>query len=126
MLSRRLFLAVPALALSGCVRSDVGSVRSGVAPDHGSDPRYAAMPDERFPIDAVDTSRMDPELLRQLVPFRTQETVGTIVVDPQARFLYLVQERGLALRYGVGVGRDGLEWSGRALLFLEARRVTAS
>lgn len=51
---------------------------------------------------------------RQLVPFVSQETIGTIVVNPDARFLYVTRENGMALRYGIGVGRDGFLWSGRA------------
>lgn len=51
---------------------------------------------------------------RQLVPFVSNETIGTIVVDPGARFLYLTRENGTALRYGIGVGRAGFLWSGRA------------
>lgn len=51
---------------------------------------------------------------RQVVSDPTGERPGTIVVDPRARFLYLVMERGKALRYGVGVGRQGFEWAGDA------------
>ncbi|QPC41752.1 L,D-transpeptidase [Kaustia mangrovi] len=77
---------------------------------------YAAIPDERFPIPAVDISAVDPEYLRQIVPFAGPEQPGTIVVDPQTRFLYLVMEDGQAMRYGVGVGRAGFEWSGRGVI----------
>ena len=44
----------------------------------------------------------------------THEQPGTIVIDPQHRFLYLVQGNGWALRFGVGVGRQGFGWSGAA------------
>ena len=44
----------------------------------------------------------------------TGERPGTIVVDTADRFLYLVRDDGKALRYGVGIGRDGFAWSGRA------------
>ncbi|WP_210175474.1 L,D-transpeptidase, partial [Aurantimonas coralicida] len=43
-------------------------------------------------------------------------TPGTIVVDPKARFLYLVEEDGFARRYGIGVGRAGLSFSGQAVV----------
>ncbi|MCC7347207.1 MAG: L,D-transpeptidase [Variibacter sp.] len=49
---------------------------------------------------------------RQPVAFRTIEAPGTIVVDTSDRFLYLVQPGGRALRYGIGVGRDGFTWAG--------------
>ncbi len=49
---------------------------------------------------------------RQLVFFRTSEAPGTVVIDTSQRFLYLVQPSNRALRYGIGVGRDGFQWSG--------------
>lgn len=50
--------------------------------------------------------------LRQVVPYATTESAGTIVVDSRAHHLYFVLGNGLALRYGIGVARDGFEWSG--------------
>ena len=50
--------------------------------------------------------------LRQVVTYQTGERSGTIVVDTQAHFLYLVLGDGRALRYGIGVARDGFEWNG--------------
>ena len=44
--------------------------------------------------------------------FRTTEPPGTIIVQTSERFLYLVQGNNRALRYGIGVGRDGFQWSG--------------
>jgi lipoprotein-anchoring transpeptidase ErfK/SrfK len=49
---------------------------------------------------------------RQMVLFRTTEKPGTIIIHTSERFLYLVQGNGRALRYGIGVGRDGFQWSG--------------
>jgi lipoprotein-anchoring transpeptidase ErfK/SrfK len=49
---------------------------------------------------------------RQVVFYRTNEPAGTIIVDTVYRYLYLVQENGRALRYGIGVGREGFEWQG--------------
>lgn len=51
-------------------------------------------------------------LQRQVVFFRTNEPPGTIIVDTVYRHLYLVQENSRAIRYGIGVGRDGFEWQG--------------
>ncbi len=56
--------------------------------------------------------RLDPRFMRQVVPFKTTEKPGTIVVATGQRFLYLVLGKGKALRYGIGVARDGFEWSG--------------
>ena len=56
----------------------------------------------------------DPKYQRQTVEYTGPEPAGTIVVDPDQRFLYLILDDGQALRYGVGVGREGSRWSGRA------------
>lgn len=53
-----------------------------------------------------------PVYLRQVVPYRTSERAGTIVVNTGEKFLYLVLPGNRALRYGIGVARDGFEWSG--------------
>jgi len=50
---------------------------------------------------------------RQVVFFRTNEPPGSIVVHTNERYLYLVQENNRALRYGIGVGRDGFQWAGQ-------------
>jgi lipoprotein-anchoring transpeptidase ErfK/SrfK len=49
---------------------------------------------------------------KQEVFFRTTEASGTIIIDTKDRFLYLVQGDNRALRYGIGVGREGFQWSG--------------
>ena len=56
--------------------------------------------------------RLPAELRRQMVFFRTTEAPGTIVVHTQERFLYLVQGNNRAIRYGIGVGREGFQWTG--------------
>jgi lipoprotein-anchoring transpeptidase ErfK/SrfK len=55
---------------------------------------------------------IDPKYLKQVVPYRGPEKPGTVVIDTPNRFLYLVQDNGTALRYGIGVGRPGFTWSG--------------
>lgn len=62
------------------------------------------------------TFALDPKYQPQTVRFPGRYAVGTVVVDPRRRFLYLVQGRGRARRYGVGVGRAGLEFSGTAII----------
>jgi lipoprotein-anchoring transpeptidase ErfK/SrfK len=54
----------------------------------------------------------DPKFLRQIVPYSGGEAPGTIIVDTTNKFLYLVENGGKALRYGIGVGRPGFLWSG--------------
>jgi lipoprotein-anchoring transpeptidase ErfK/SrfK len=77
---------------------------------------YAARTGEPFPVSAVRLSDVDPTYLRKSVYYRTDEPPGTIVIDPQAHFLYFVEEGGRAIRYGVGVGRSGFEWAGVATI----------
>ncbi len=60
----------------------------------------------------VIRSRIDPQYLPQLVNYDTKEKPGTIVIDTNNRFLYLVMDGGKARRYGVGVGKPGFEWAG--------------
>jgi len=55
---------------------------------------------------------MDPAYRRQPVYYRTTEAPGTIIVQSNERYLYVVQPGGRALRYGIGVGRDGFRWQG--------------
>ena len=56
---------------------------------------------------------LEGPLERQLVFFRTNEPPGSIVVHTNERFLYLVMENNRAMRYGIGVGRDGFQWAGQ-------------
>ncbi|HYW62287.1 MAG TPA: L,D-transpeptidase [Bradyrhizobium sp.] len=51
-------------------------------------------------------------LRRQVVNYATREAPGTIVIDTPNTYLYLVMGHGQAMRYGIGVGRDGFTWSG--------------
>jgi lipoprotein-anchoring transpeptidase ErfK/SrfK len=62
---------------------------------------------------------ISPEFQRQIVAYRGTERPGTIVVDTTNKFLYLVQDGGRALRYGIGVGREGFEWSGRQTISMK-------
>jgi lipoprotein-anchoring transpeptidase ErfK/SrfK len=65
-------------------------------------PGYEPDPNEQVPA----------ALRRQVVFFRTSEPAGTIIVHTSERFMYLVQGNNRALRYGIGVGRDGFQWAG--------------
>ncbi len=58
--------------------------------------------------------KIKPVWRRQLVPYLSTEPQGTVVVDTANHFLYVIFENQTALRYGVGVGRDGFRWFGRA------------
>lgn len=80
---------------------------------------YAGIHGEAFDIPPVDVSLIRPDYRRQLTDYTTTERPGTIVVDTAHRFLYLVEEGGKAMRYGVGIGRDGFTWSGRGEIRLK-------
>jgi lipoprotein-anchoring transpeptidase ErfK/SrfK len=62
------------------------------------------------------TLQADPIWARKVVAYPSPEPPGTIIVDPGAHFLYLVQPGGQAIRYGVGVGAEGFGWSGMATI----------
>ncbi len=55
---------------------------------------------------------IDPQFEMQIVSYESGYSPGTIIIDTEARFLYLIEEQGTARRYGVGVGRPGFEWAG--------------
>jgi lipoprotein-anchoring transpeptidase ErfK/SrfK len=55
---------------------------------------------------------IDPLYMRQEVDYRTSEEPGTVVIDTDKKFLYLVEPNGKAMRYGIGVGRPGFTWAG--------------
>jgi len=62
-----------------------------------------------------DTGRdaeLPPELRRTSVFYRADYAPGTIIVNTNDRFLYLIMGNNVALRYGIGVGRDGFQWGG--------------
>jgi len=114
---RRLAALMLAALAAGCT-----TIAQRPAPAPTPVPRFSALDIERygevdgepFHVPAVSLEDLRPRNLRQLVDYPTKERPGTIVVEPGRRFLYLVQEGGKALRYGVGVGREGLAWSGSA------------
>ncbi len=75
---------------------------------------YSAITDDPFPIAAFNYKKMNPAYLRQEISYSGPYEPGTIVVDPRAHTLILVQANGRARRYGVGVGKQGFSWSGAA------------
>lgn len=77
---------------------------------------YKETKDGDFVLPAIAYQQLDPQFLRQIVDDPTGELPGTIVVDTKRRYLYLVRVNGKAIRYGVGVGREGFAWSGRGII----------
>jgi len=81
--------------------------------------RVGAQPGRSMPIDDQPgvvpdprEERLPPAYQRQAVFYRTNEPPGTIVVDTADRYLYLIQGNNRAMRYGIGVGREGFQWQG--------------
>ena len=62
--------------------------------------------------ESQDASEIAPLLRRRIVDFPTREAAGTIIVDTPNTYLFLVLGGGKAIRYGIGVGREGFTWSG--------------
>jgi len=76
------------------------------------DPRtIAALPPEVRP-ETGPRKELPPQFRRTLVDYYTKQPAGTIVIDTPNTYLYLVLGNGKALRYGIGVGREGFTWSG--------------
>lgn len=122
-MNRRAFLTAGLMAassaalLGGCTTmSDTAAVAppANIMPTAYLPPIYAAMPEERYPVPAIEPGIVDPMFFRRVVDNPTEEEAGTIVIDLANKFLYLVLENGKARRYGIGVGRAGLRWSGTA------------
>lgn len=125
-MNRRTFLSAAAVGaasatLSACVNAprEVARVPASAAPSPVLSYReemYRPMVDGGFEIPGIPIDKMDPRYLRQEVPDPTGERAGTIVVDTANHFLYLTRGGGRAMRYGVGLGRAGFEWSGQGVI----------
>jgi lipoprotein-anchoring transpeptidase ErfK/SrfK len=76
---------------------------------------------ERFPISRADIQKVPPKYRKKTVRFLSEYPVGTIVVDTRKKYLYLVQNANKAIRYGIGVGRQGFSWSGAAVIKRKAK-----
>ena len=103
-ISRRGFVIGLPLVLTGCMSGNFGS-------DYQN---YAAVPHPRFPLPALSPEKIKPELRRREVEYDAGYRAGTVVVVTPARRLYYVLDEGRAMRYGIGVGRQGLTLRGNA------------
>jgi lipoprotein-anchoring transpeptidase ErfK/SrfK len=109
-LNRRSFVfgsaSLGALGLAGCMSTDGGRTEAAKL--------YGPLPNEKFPIPAVDISKLDPKYYRRMVSYDSKEAPGTIIVDPGHYYVYRIEGDGNATRYGANVGRAGFLWSGEA------------
>ena len=113
LLNRRSFLfgsaamGLAALGLAGCA-SDYISLAE-------AEKVYGPVPNEKFPIPAVDVSKVNPKYFRKTVRYDSNEAPGTIIIDPSKYSCLPHRRRGKRdLAYGANVGRDGFRWSGEA------------
>lgn len=118
LLTRRCLVSTIPMFLAGCATSrlpgETGSQPPRISDEHLA--MYAPVHDEPFPVPAPDLKNIDRRFYRQEVDYVSGEPVGTLVVDTAARFLYLQRENGRALRYGIGVGKAGLEFEGAGVI----------
>jgi len=89
-------------------------VRASEKPDYSL--AYAEVDDGEFRWPAINYSAVDPDYLRQEVDYATDEPPGSIIVETEKKFLYLVLKDGRAIRYGVSLGAQGRAWKGRAII----------
>ncbi len=85
------------------------------SPATGDETQQAYAPAQGYAPSYQDNNaqgQVDPKYDRQVVAYNGSEPPGTIIVDTPDKFLFLVQEHGTALRYGIGVGRPGFTWAG--------------
>lgn len=113
MRMKPLFIAA-SLALSAAL---AGCTSDGTFKMFSSD--YGSKVDAGYQLPAVPIYKVDKKFHRQIVRYDTAEKPGTIVVDTANKFLYFVLPEGKAVRYGIGVGRQGFEWHGTAHVALK-------
>ena len=83
----------------------------GAAPQGSPQSQIAALPPDYQP-ETGQAKELPPNLKKQLVDYSTREPAGTLIIDTANTYLYLSLGGGKALRYGIGVGRDGFTWNG--------------
>ena len=100
---------MPGLAAAGLVLSLMSA--SAFAAPAGSNPDNAQRPAQIVRV-AQMPKYVKPEFKRKKVRLTTTEAAGTVIIDTNNKYLYLVEGNNRATRYGIGVGRDGFGWSG--------------
>jgi lipoprotein-anchoring transpeptidase ErfK/SrfK len=91
---------------------DVGPNAFPSPPSAAQPGGYAGLPPDYQP-EVGKPKELPPQFRRQLVEFPTKEPAGTLIIDTPNTYLYLVLGSGRAMRYGIGVGREGFTWTGR-------------
>ena len=120
-LSRRKFL-VAGIALAAAATSARAEHPFYGGVDFARDP--ALIPPAESPTDFPILSfsqNLEPRYRRQQVTIGNNNPAGYVIVDPQNRFLYYMLGGDQAVRYGVGVGREGFAWSGNAVVGMKRK-----
>ena len=108
----RSYLPKVAVLLAGMALS-VGSAAAAPLPLLASAPAGASSTAiDRPSADETDSVELAPNLHRQMVDYSANVAPGTVVIDTEQTYLYFVLGEGKAIRYGIGVGRQGFTWSG--------------
>ena len=107
-----------AATLSGCVNG--GTFQSATL-GYRPVPQLGTPEREAFPLPRVDYNTIPVEFRRQYVSHSGRYKPGTVVVDTSSRHLYLIEDGTTAIRYGIGVGRDGFSWGGSAKIGRKAQ-----
>lgn len=108
------FGLLASVALAGCSTTSETSPVTRVETTRIFSDSYGSVTDAGYTLPAIPISRLDKKFHRQIVDYATKERPGTIVVNTRERFLYYVLPNGKAVRYGIGVGKQGFSWSGEA------------
>jgi lipoprotein-anchoring transpeptidase ErfK/SrfK len=114
-------LLVAGIMAAACAPEDIAVTEAPPSVTPADPAVYAARNDGGRSIAAVDVAAFHPALLRNRVPFGTTEAPGTIVIDTEGPFLYLVEADGMATRYGIAIGREGFGWTGAGVVARTAR-----
>ena len=109
-LKSAIIVAALAASLAGC--STIGQMRLFTND-------YGGVSDAGYQLPRIPIEKVPRQFHRQIVSYDTKEKPGTIIVDTGNKFLYFVLPEGEAVRYGIGVGREGFEWSGSAHVALK-------
>ena len=111
--SRRAAAALGALAIGIAFSGSAAAAPLPLFPFVMSPPAQSAPPVQAAPSEDEGTvAELPARLKRQIVNYATREAPGTIIIDTPNTYLYYVLGGGQAIRYGIGVGRDGFTWSG--------------
>jgi len=107
------------LALAGCsTTSETASNDKGAGPTVQTaqifNDAYGVTSDAGYSLPAIPIDRVKPEFRRQIVSYQSDERPGTIIVNTRERHLYYILPGSKAVRYGIGVGKQGFAWSGTA------------